>query len=199
MKKTVHTAAPGEALSEADFVTFYTAWYKRFIRYACYYVDDIRTAEDITHDTILYCWENRSKLPSGADMPGYVLAAIRNRCLNHLKHLQVEADYGKQYAELHEWEVNARIMTLEDEHYTDIFTDEIKRIVKQTLAKLPGQTRYIFEQYRFKSRPRKEIAAELGVSPQKIDYHINKATMLLYNELKDYSPLLAIFFQIFFD
>jgi RNA polymerase sigma-70 factor (ECF subfamily) len=158
----------------------------------------VQAAEDITHDAILSCWENRSKLPPDTDVLGYMLLSVKNKCLNHLKHLEVESEYGKHCAELHDWEVKARIMTLEDEHYADIFTDEIKRIVKQALAKLPEQTRYIFEQHRFLSRPRKEIAAEMGVSLQKIDYHINKASRRLYNELKDYSPLFAAFFQIFF-
>jgi RNA polymerase sigma-70 factor (ECF subfamily) len=188
----------GEVFSESDFGAFYTAYYKRFIRYACYYVNHMQAAEDITHDAILYCWENRSNLSPETDVLGYILLTVKNKCLNHLKHLQVESEYGKQYAELHEWEVKARIMTLEDDHYADIFAGEIKRIVRQALAKLPEQTRYIFEQHRFRSRPRKDIAAELGVSLQKIDYHINKANQYLYNELKDYSPLLAIFFQLFF-
>jgi RNA polymerase sigma-70 factor (ECF subfamily) len=158
----------------------------------------MQAAEDITHDAILYCWENRSKLPPETDVLGYMLLTVRNKCLNHLKHLEVASEYGKQYAELHDWEVKSRIMTLEDEHYTDIFTSEIKRIVKQALSELPEQTRYIFEQHRFKFRPRKEIAIELGVSLQKIDYHVNKASQHLHNELKDYSPLFAVFFQFFF-
>jgi RNA polymerase sigma-70 factor (ECF subfamily) len=189
---------PGEIFSKSDFGTFYNTYYKRFINYALYYVNDTRTAEDITHDAILYCWENRSALPSDTDVLGYVLSAIKNRCLNHLKHLQVEAEYGRQCLELHEWEVRARIMTLEDAHYDDIFTNEIKRIVRNALAQLPEQTRHIFEQHRIKFRSRREIADELGVSLQKIDYHINKANQHLHNELKDYSPLVAIFFQIFF-
>jgi RNA polymerase sigma-70 factor (ECF subfamily) len=188
----------GEVFSKSDFGTFYTTYYERFIRYACYYVNHVQAAEDITHDAILSCWENRSKLPPDTDVLGYMLLSVKNKCLNHLKHLEVESEYGKQYAELYDWEVKARIMTLEDEHYADIFTGEIKRIVKQALAKLPEQTRYIFEQHRLRSRPRKEIAAEMGVSLQKIDYHINKASRHLYNELKDYSPLFAVFFQIFF-
>ncbi|MDR1454686.1 MAG: RNA polymerase sigma-70 factor [Tannerella sp.] len=197
MKKRTDIVTLGEVFSESDFGAFYTAYYTRFLRYASYYVNRIQAAEDITHDAILYCWENRDKLPPQTDVLGYILLTVKNKCLNHLKHLQVESEYGRQYAELYEWEVNARIMTLEDEHYADIFAGEIRRIVKQTLAGLPGQTRYIFEQHRFRFRPRKEIAAELGVSLQKVDYHINRASQRLYSALKDYSPLLAVFFKIF--
>jgi RNA polymerase sigma-70 factor (ECF subfamily) len=199
LKKKADMITPGEIFSESNFSAFYKTYYKRFIHYASYYVTDVRTAEDLTHDTILYCWENRNKLPADTDVLGYILLTIKNKCLNHLKHLQVEAEYGRHCVELYEWEIKARIMTLEDTHYTDIFASEIKRIVKDALARLPEETRYIFEQNRFKFRSRKEIAAELGVSLQKIDYHINKANRHLYNELKDYSPLLVIVFQIFFN
>jgi hypothetical protein len=34
----------------------------------------------------------------------------------------------------------------------------------------------------------------MGVSLQKIDYHINKANDHLYEDLKDYLPLLLLFF-----
>ncbi|MDR1330978.1 MAG: RNA polymerase sigma-70 factor [Tannerella sp.] len=198
MKKTADMAASGEALSESGFGAFYTEYYKRFVRYACYYVNDVPTAEDLTHDAILYYWENRRRLPADTDVLAYIMTTVRNRCLNHLKHLQVEVEYGRRYAELQEWEIRARIMTLEDGHYADIFAREIRHIVKRAMAGLPDETRYIFEQHRLKSRPRKEIAAELGVSLQKIDYHIRKANRHMYSELKDYSPLLAIFFQLFF-
>jgi RNA polymerase sigma-70 factor (ECF subfamily) len=152
-------------------------------------------AEDITHDALLYYWESKDKLSPDTDVLGYILLTVKNKCLNHLKHLQVEADYSKQYAGLYEWELNARIMTLEDTHYSEIFEHEIREIAIAALAKLPKQTRDIFIQNRMNDKSRKEIAAELGVSLQKIDYHINKANEHLYKELKDYLPLIVIFIQ----
>jgi RNA polymerase sigma-70 factor (ECF subfamily) len=188
---------PVEIASELNFGLFYNAYYSRFLRYAFHYVNNRQTAEDITHDALLYYWENKDKLPAETDVLGYILLTVKNKCLNHLKHLQVEADYNRKYAELYEWEVKARIMTLEDENYTDIFTKEILEIMTAALAKLPQQTQYIFTQNRFKYKSRKEIAEELGVSLQKIDYHINKANDHLYKYLKDYFPVVALFFQFF--
>jgi RNA polymerase sigma-70 factor (ECF subfamily) len=107
----------------------------------------------------------------------------------------VEYEHAKQFAELYEWEVKVRIATLEEPHYADIFTSEMQSILTASLEKLPKQTQYIFVQNRFKHRPRKEIAAEMKVSIQKIDYHINKATDHLYKDLKDYLPLLVYFFS----
>ncbi|MDR1369307.1 MAG: RNA polymerase sigma-70 factor [Dysgonamonadaceae bacterium] len=191
--KKINIITPLDVCSEQSFGSFYNAYYKRFYRYAYYYVNNVQTAEDITHDAILYYWENRAKIDPGTDVPGYILLTVKNKCLNYLKHLEVESEYGRKYLELYEWEVKARIMTLEDENYSDIFTREIMDIVKKSLAGLPKQTRDIFIKNRFEYKSRKEIADEMGVSLQKIDYHINKANDHLFNDLKDYLPLIALF------
>lgn len=189
---------PLEVNSERDFGSFYNSYYSRFYRYAYYYVNDLATAEDITHDAIVYYWENRSKLSPGTDVLGYILLTVKNKCLNYLKHLQIEYEYNKKYQELYEWEVKARIMTLEDENYADIFTSDIMEIVTKSLAKLPKQTQDIFRKNRFEYMSRKDIASEMGVSLQKIDYHINKANDHLYSDLKDYLPLVIFFFHKIF-
>ncbi|MDR3252188.1 MAG: RNA polymerase sigma-70 factor [Tannerella sp.] len=194
-----NTIKPADIRSESKFGSFYSAYYKRFMRYALYYVGNEQTAEDITHDAILYYWENRDALSPETDVVGYLVLTVKNKCLNYLKHLQVEADFNKSYAELQEWEVKSRIMTLEDDNYTEIFTRELMDLVTASLAKLPQQTRDIFVQHRLDSKPRKEIAAAMGVSLQKIDYHVNKANDHLHKDLKDYIPILLIFLQRIFE
>lgn len=197
MNKKGNIINPFEIDTEQHFGTFYNSYYKRFIRYAFYYVNDKQTAEDITHDALIYYWENRERLSPEVDVLGYILLTVRNKCLNYLKHLQLEADYMHKHIELQEQEIKARIMTLEDADYVDIFMKDIVKIMTDSLTKLPQQTRDIFIQNRFHNKSRKEIAMELGVSVQKIDYHINKANEHLAKDLKDYLPLLLLFFPTF--
>ena len=186
---------PFDINSEKNFGTFYNTYYKRFVRYALYYVNDLHTAEDMTHDALLYYWEHKELLPERTDVLGYILLSVKNKCLNYLKHLQVEAEYSQKQSDLRDWEVNVRIMTLEDETYGTIFSKDIMDIVTSSLSSLPKQTQEIFILNRFKNKSRKEIAAILGVSLQKIDYHINKANNHLINRSKDYIPLLLLFFE----
>lgn len=186
---------PIEVNTDWNFGSFYNMYYRRFVRYAYYYVNDQLTAEDLTHDALLYYWENKDKLPAETDVLGYILVTVRNKCLNYLKHLQVEDSYKQKIAELHEWEINARIMTLEDTGYADIFIKDIMEILTNSLAKLPEQTRDIFIQNRLQNKPRREIATEMNVSLQKIDYHLSKANDHIYKDLKEYLPLFLIFFQ----
>ncbi|MDR0395319.1 MAG: RNA polymerase sigma-70 factor, partial [Tannerella sp.] len=194
MGRKTKIGTSSKVCSQQDFGSFYNSYYKRLYRYAFHYVNHVEIAEDMTHDAILYYWENRHRLSSDTDVLGYILQTVRNKCLNYLKHLQVESEYNKQYLELYEWEVKARIMTLEDENYAEIFAKDLLEMVTRSLKKLPSQTREIFMKNRFENMSRKEIASEMGVSLQKIDYHINKANDHLYEDLKDYLPLLLLFF-----
>ncbi|WP_307984673.1 RNA polymerase sigma-70 factor [uncultured Bacteroides sp.] len=184
---------PFDINSEMNFGVFYNAYYQRFVRYAFYYVNDLQAAEDLTHDALLYYWENRQKLPADTDVLGYILQTVKNKCLNYLKHIQVEVEYSKKHTELHEWEIETRIQTLEDESYGTIFSKDIMKIVMESLSELPEQTRRIFVMNRLDDKSRKEIAALLNVSQQKVDYHINKANDHLCLKLKDYIPLVLLF------
>lgn len=184
---------PFEINSEMNFGIFYNTYYQRFVRYAFYYVNDLQAAEDLTHDALLYYWENKQALPADTDVLGYILQSVKNKCLNYLKHLQVEAEYCKKHTELHDWEITTRIQTLEDESYSTIFSKDIMKIVMDSLSELPEQTRHIFVLNRLDYKSRKEIASILGVSQQKVDYHINKANDHLRLKLKDYIPLMLLF------
>lgn len=188
-----HIINPLEINLEMNFATFYNTYYQRFVRYAFFYVNDRQTAEDMTHDALLYYWENKDKLPDDTDVLGYILLSVKNKCLNYLKHIQVEKEYNKSCADLYEWEIVTRIQTLEDESYSTLFTKDMMKIIMESLAGLPAQTQKIFILNRLEYKSRKEIAAMLGVSQQKIDYHINKANDHLRSKLKDYIPLILLF------
>lgn len=184
---------PFDVDSEKNFGVFYNTHYQRFVRYAFYYVNDLPTAEDMTHDVLLYYWENKHKLSADTDVLGYILQSVKNKCLNYLKHIQVEIAYNKNRTKLHEWEVTTRIQTLEDKSYSAIFSKDIMKIMMESLSELPKQTQEIFILNRLKNKSRKEIAATLGVSQQKVDYHVNKANNHLLVKLKDYIPLILLF------
>lgn len=193
MTQKKHIINPIQIESQKDFGLFYSLYYQRFVRYAFYYINDLSSAHDITHDALIYYWENKSTFSSDTDVLGYILKTVKNKCLNHLVHLQVKTKYNKKCADLYEWEINIKIHTLENESYDHIFSKDIMDIVSRALSELPIQTREIFVLNRFENKPRKEIAETLKVSQQKIDYHINKANAYLRLKLKDYLPLLLFF------
>ena len=70
--------------------------------------------------------------------------------------------------------------------------DELFRMYRQTLEKMPKDIRETFLMNRDRSLTHKEIAATLNVSPQTVNYRIGQALKMLRQALKDYLPFWSI-------
>ena len=70
-----------------------------------------------------------------------------------------------------------------------MFSSEITRILEDTLASLPEQTRQIFIMSRYEQMSVKEIAETLHLAPKSVEYHITKSLKVLRIALKDYLPV----------
>lgn len=176
-----------------DFKQFYNTYYRRCFLFARSYVHDDWVAEDISSGALVKLWEMSQE--KTIDNPKIILFTIlRNKALDYLKHqsikentLSVLSEYGKR-------ELEIRISTLEATNPDKIFASDIQRIIKETLAKLPEQTRKVFEMNRFQNLSKKEIGEELGISIKGVDYHISKALKCLKENLQDYFPIILFLF-----
>ena len=121
--------------------------------------------------------------------PGFAYSRIANPTVDAFERRVNELEGGIG------GELEIRISTLEITNPDKIFAEDIQRIVRETLEKLPEQTRVIFEMNRFQNLSKKEIAEKLGISIKGIDYHISKALKCLRENLQDYFPI--IFFLFF--
>lgn len=153
-------------------------------------------AEDIYMEAIIQYWEKRKELPADTNIPGYLLTSVKNKALNHLRHLTIRTDAEDQLYDHRQRELNFRISSLESCDPSDLFTIEVEEIIRKTLDELPEQTRTIFFKSRYENMTNREIAAELDLSIKTIEFHISKALKLFRSRLKDYLPLLMVLAQI---
>lgn len=153
-------------------------------------------AEDIYMEAIIQYWEKRKELPADTNIPGYLLTSVKNKALNHLRHLAIRTDAEDQLYDHRQRELNFRIASLESCDPSELFTIEVKEIIRKTLDELPEQTRTIFFKSRYENMTNREIAAELDLSIKTIEFHISKALKLFRSRLKDYLPLLMVLTQI---
>lgn len=174
------------------FSELYNANYDRFVRFAYRYVHDLAVAEDITSDAIIYFWENRSRLPEDTNIPAYILTSIKNQCLSFLRHQRVHENVASNILSDIEWEEANRIARLEAFEPSEVFTDEIQKLVDKALESLPQQTRQIFIMSRYEYLSHKEIAGKLNLSTKSVEFHISKAIRTLKEELHDYFPFVII-------
>lgn len=175
-----------------SFNALYANYNERFVRFARTYVSVQEIAEDIVVESLMYYWENRFSLAADSNIPVYLLTVIKHKCLNYLNRMRTREEIEEYLTKTECWELNLRIATLEACNPERLFSDEVQKIVDQTLATLPEQTREIFIRSRFNNESHKEIANCLGLSTKSIEYHITKTLKLLRIELKDYFPLLLL-------
>lgn len=180
-------------LESAGFNEFYKAYYQRCFLFAKSYVHDNWVAEDISSGALVKLWEMSQE--KTVDNPRFILFTIlRNKALDHLKHQTIKENTLSALSEYGKRELEIRISTLEATNPDKVFADDIQRIIRDTLSKLPEQTRNVFEMNRFQNRSKKEIGDKLGISIKGVDYHISKALKCLRENLQDYFPVILFLF-----
>lgn len=178
---------------DAGFSEFYTAYYQRCFLFAKSYVHDDWVAEDISSGALVKLWEMSQE--KTVDNPRFILFTIlRNKALDYLKHQHIKENTLSTLSEYSRRELEIRISTLEATNPDKIFANDIQRIIRETLAKLPEQTRMVFEMNRFHNLSKKDIGDKLGISIKGVDYHISKALKYLKENLQDYFPILLFLF-----
>ena len=78
-------------------------------RFAKRFVMSSDEAEDVVQDLMIKFWQKKEELGQFGNLKSYVLKAVRNECLNRLKHHDVKvgfADMQLHRSELYSMEVN---------------------------------------------------------------------------------------------
>ena len=168
------------------FEACYRFYYKGLCSFATRWVT-LSVAEDIVQDTMLYIWENREKLMEELSLKGLLFMIVRNKALDRVTrqsvHSRVHEQLEKNFAEQFD----------SPDFYLGT---ELTKLYHDALGQLSEQTRRIFEMSRFQGLTHQQIAAEVSLSPQSVNYHIGQALKALSVALKDYLPLLVWLFQI---
>ena len=177
------------------FNRLFREYQQRFIRFAGTYVSDPATAEDIVMESFMAAWEKRDVL-SASTFPPYALTIVRNKCLNHLRSLGVRMRAAEDIHSHGSRMLSTRISTLEACNPEELFSEEARRLVNETLDKLPRKTREIFIRSRFDGKSYKEIAAEMDITVKSVEFEVSKAMKLLRVALKDYLAYFIFWFYI---
>ncbi|RIH64638.1 RNA polymerase sigma-70 factor [Mariniphaga sediminis] len=170
------------------FNEIYTSFYRKSFLFVKSYVHDDMVAEDIVSDSLIKIWEKMKQEETGPIAP-LLFTILKNASLDHLKHEAVKHNAHRHISNYFTRELEIRISTLQSCNPEEVFSSEVKQIVRDTLSSLPEKTRQVFEMSRFEGKPYKEIAADLGISVKGIEYHISRAVGELRVALKDYLPL----------
>lgn len=178
---------------KGSFDEIYTSYYKKSFFFVKSYVHDDLAAEDIASDSLIKLW-NKLKTEKIDYIEPLLLTILKNKALDYLKHEEVKRTAFESMADWHQQELSIRISSLESCDPNEIFSEEIEKIIRETLETLSNQTRQAFLLSRFAHKSNKEISGLMGISVKGVEYHISKALKTLRISLKDYLPIFYFFF-----
>ena len=177
------------------FSEIYAMYHRKSFLFARSYVHDDLIAEDIASESLIKLWE---KLKTESIEAKYIapllFTILKNKALDSLKHEEVKRKAFESLADWQKQELSIRISTLEGCDPNEIFSEEVERIIHETLKSLPEQTREIFRLSRFENRSNNDIAQQMLLSVKGVEYHISKTLKVLRVALTDYLPLFYFFF-----
>lgn len=178
------------------FDSLFLHYRPRLVRFAVTYISDHAAAEDIVMESFMGYWEKRNSLASDTNPAAYIMASVRNRCLNHLRDESVRRRIREDIRSTEYRYLQSRIETLEECNPEKIFSQEAEAIVRKTLEDLPENIRDVFIMSRLDGLTHKEIALKLDIPQRRVEFYMSKAMDALRLSLKDYLPALLLLLQL---
>ncbi len=161
---------------EKAFETLFRTYYPFLCQYATQLLREPSEAEEIVQELFVRLWERRKEINIETSVKNYLFRAVKNSCLNYLRHAKIKSNYIPS-------EENFYV----DEEYD--FQAELIKKIEESIASLPDKRREIFRLSRQEGLKYKEIAAKLNVSVKTVETQMGIAIKSLRQKLTNYLSL----------
>lgn len=176
-----------KAITEGDETAFemiFKTHYQSLCNYAFTFLQDRDEAEETVQSTFLTIWEKRKSIQIQTSLKSYLYRAVRNTCLNAIKHSKIKQKHVEEV-----------MFTSEQSHEgvaQSVISSELDQKIGTALMALPEQCRLIFKLSRFEDLKYSEIADQLNISVKTVENQMGKALKIMREQLKEYLPILII-------
>jgi RNA polymerase sigma-70 factor (ECF subfamily) len=170
---------------EKAYRQLYDTNYDLLCMLAYQYVQDSFIAESLVGDVIHHLWENREILQVHTSLNAYLVKAVKNRCINHLEHLQVKRQAEQELAQQMKERQQDYISDF-DYPLAKLIALELEGSIAEVIDSLSAECREVFRMSRMDGLSYPEISERLGISINTVKYHIKNALAQLREQLKDY-------------
>jgi len=169
---------------EKSFEQLFRNQYAPLCGYARKYIDDPDQSEEVVQDVFANLWQKRSTIEITSTIESYLFRAVRNTCLNILKHFKVR--------EKHKDGITASYNNSGERADNLVLEIELMNQIENLISELPPERQKVFKMSRFEEMKYKEIAEELGISIKTVEAQMGKALKFLRENLGDYLPMIVI-------
>lgn len=171
------------------FSELYLNNYSRMLRIAKVYIPEHEEAENIVHDVFVSLWEHRDHVLNMDNVEGYMAVSLKNKCLDHLKHLLHVVEYADHVTETQRNELKIKINSLNCYDAAVSYDNEvINKAVRNAIEGLPPRCREVFLSSRRDHLKNAEIAERMGISENTVEAQMTIAFRKLRAALSQYLP-----------
>ena len=163
---------------EKTFEFIFRSHYAQLAGFAVGYVGDRDEAEEIVQEMFSRIWIRHETLEIRTSIKSYLFGAVRNACLNYLKHQAIKQKY-----------VDRQLHQDQPEPTDFLELDELTERIQKGMDRLPKKCREIFELSRYEGLKYQEIADHLGLSIKTVENQMGNALRILREELGEYLPI----------
>ena len=161
------------------FDTIFRDWYPRLVLIADRIVGERQVAEDLAQEVFLELWRRRETLALETTVHAYLLQSVRNRSLNHLRHVQVRRRSAPEVIEMSGNSTSADAETV---------AGELAVAIEKAMQSLTPRCREVFQLSRQRGLKYAEIATLLGVSVKAVEAQMGKALRTMRERLAPWLP-----------
>lgn len=168
---------PAPPDQEKSVKSLFDSYFHQLVLSAFRYVNDYAQAEDIVQDIFVKIWQQYDEILPIEDKKAYLFKAVKNSCLNYLRHVKVRQKFMAQAGDPHHAAENST-----EDHRAE--AEQYLR-VHSAVGKLPDHWREAFVLSKYDSLKYHEIAGEMNISQKTVEKYISKSLQFLRHELKD--------------
>lgn len=164
---------------EGAYDRVFRTWYPVLVRVAGALLRDADSAEEVAQDVLHELWRRRHLVGPDVSIRAYLLRSVRNRALNHLRHLRVRRDSEAEVQALYDEPIGAD---------QPIVAEELSAAIQLAFAALPPRCREVFEMNRVHGLKYAEIAEALAISQKTVEAQMGKALRIMRARLAPWLP-----------
>ena len=159
---------------EAAFDAIFRGRYAVLVGVAERMLRDRAVAEELAQEVMLALWRRRAELAADEALGPYLVRAVRNRALNHLRHLHIERRDAVHAAGPTEAPARGA---------APVVAEELAAALGRAVEALPPRCREVFTLSRSGGLSYAEIGARLGISVKTVEAQMGRALRALRADL----------------
>ncbi|TVQ04559.1 MAG: RNA polymerase sigma-70 factor [Balneolaceae bacterium] len=160
---------------EYAFEILYKKYYESLSRFAWRYVKSKAVAEEIVQETYTDVWISGDSWEINGSVRSYFYRIVRNKCLNHIKHLQIKEKYDPIWLEDYYQQETGYI----DERREK----QIRAAIQNAIEELPERSRMTYMLHRQDGLTYDEIAGVMDVSVKTVESQMSRTLKILRKKL----------------